>query len=70
MKEKYKTVQHLFEVYDEASNKATDCLISAIEARMKGKTAIAEFLENRVYPKLSENSYKLFCQFDDAVKQL
>ena len=70
MKEKYKTVQHLFEVYDEASNKATDCLISVIEARMKGKTAIADFLENKVYPKLTEQSYRLFCKFDEAVKQL
>jgi hypothetical protein len=70
MKEEYKTVKRLFEIYDKASNEVADCLIKSLEARRIGKTALANYLINKIYPKLQKRSYELFCKYTDACNKL
>jgi len=65
-----KVLKILFEAYEKASNEATDCLIDSIEARRLGKSAIADYLENRMYTKLRKRSYELFCKFSDVLDGL
>jgi len=60
----------LFDLYDKASNEATDCLIESIEARRVGKSAIANYLENKMYPKLIRKSHELFQAFSNALDRL
>jgi len=67
---KYLPLQPLFEAYEKASFKATDCFIDSIEARRLFKTAIANYLENEMYLKLKKKSYELFCKFSDALDRL
>jgi len=70
MNNKYQSTKPLFDAYDQASNEATDCLIESIEARRKGKTAVADYLEKKLYPKLMKRSYELLIRFSDAVDKL
>jgi len=69
MNKKHQMFQPLFDAYDKASNEATDCFIASLEARKNGKTAIANYLENKMYPKLQKRSYELFRKFSDAVNR-
>jgi hypothetical protein len=70
MNKKYQSIQPLFETYEKASNEATDCLIESVEARKIGKTAIADYLENKMYPKLRKRSCDLYIKFSDALDRL
>lgn len=68
--ENQKILKQLFNDYDQASNKATDCLFQSLEARKIGKSGIANYLEKTIYQKLQLNSYQLFIKFSDMVEKL
>lgn len=63
-------IRGLWQRYDEASNRATDCLIDSIEARKIGKTALSNYLETKMYKRLKKQSYHMFIRFSDAVETL
>ena len=57
-----------FQEYDEASNKASDYLWKAIEAKQQGNLPLARYIETKVLPKLNKKSYQLACTFSGVVK--
>ncbi len=63
-------IRGLWQRYDEASNRATDCLIDSIEARKIGRTALANYLATRMYKRLRKQSYQLFLKFSQIMEKL
>lgn len=49
--------------YDEISNKETDYFIQYLEALRQGNKGLANYVKNKILPKLSKKSYLAFINY-------
>jgi hypothetical protein len=60
----------LFNKYLAASDVVEKVDMKILEAKMHGQAAMANYLENQIYPKLQKKAYRAICDLEQTVEKL